>query len=248
MSDTQAAVSLRGFRAGRAARVLLILSFVLLVASLSSNLVQLSIITRARSGQVTTEEASISDSRQQVIGVLQLLMLVATGTVFFVWFYSAHKNLSRMGLVNTAYRSSWAVWGFFVPFVNFVRPAQVMKEVWNESNPARFLSPEGKLEASKNRMPAVVGWWWALFFVSNVLGNVAGRMALKADSTLDELSTLTILMLASDILEAASSVLAVYIVSRILFWQSAFHPQSPSAQTQEAVAPQMATDKPDVGS
>jgi hypothetical protein len=221
MLQTNVDTELKGLGAGKATRVLLAVSLALFLISATSNVLQLSLIQRAPSGSVTQEEAAASDSRQSVIGIIQIMLLVATGICFMVWFYNSHKNLSKLGVTSLTYKSAWAIGGFFVPFLNFVRPVQVMKEVWYGSDPSRFrLGDETTLgKAERMKTPAIMGWWWGLFLISSMLGNATARMALRTDQSLDQLKVLTVLMLATDFLDIIGAVFAIVIVGKILGWQ-----------------------------
>ena len=70
------------------------------------------------------------DARQAMIGVVQVGLFLACAIVFSMWFHRAHKNLKAGGLNDLQYTPGWAVGGFFVPFLNLVRPFQLINEVW----------------------------------------------------------------------------------------------------------------------
>ena len=63
---------------------------------------------------------------------LYFVGFLVSGIAFLAWFYAAHKNLSLAGL-QPSYASGWTIGGFFVPFLNLVRPYQLMKELWRGS-------------------------------------------------------------------------------------------------------------------
>lgn len=233
MSGRPNPLQLKGLSAGRVARVLLLVSIAVLAVSILSNGIQWWIIERVASGGVTREEAAASDARQRFLGVSQVLMQVATGVVFLVWFYNAHRNLSKLGMGTTIYSSGWAVGGFFVPFLNIVRPAQVMSEVWHGSGPSPQL-PGG----AKPGIPVQVWWWWALFLVSSAVEGLAGRTVTGAGPSIDSLLTLTGMMILSDIAGIVSASFAILIVGRVLLWQTARIPQV-LARSQGAEPPSM---------
>jgi hypothetical protein len=62
----------------------------------------------------------------------------------------------------------WAVGWYFVPFANLVKPFHAMKEIWFASHPS-----EGGYE---EKAPMILGWWWGLWIINNILGNIAFRI------------------------------------------------------------------------
>ncbi len=135
---------------------LLTTSLFLACIAIISGLFQLDLILRAISSSITESEASANDSRQQLIGILQTIIFLSTLISFLVWFYTVHKNLSSLHYVNQKYKSGWAIGGFFVPFLNLVRPIQVMREVWYGSNPNIYISSDSTTNQLKT--PSLVGW------------------------------------------------------------------------------------------
>src|SRR6266571_8305121 len=101
------------------------------VATVSGSL-QVSLVNRVLSGEtITTAEAASNDSRQQLIGVFQIILYVATAVVFLMWLSRSYRNLSALSSSPRAYSPGWAVGSFFVPFLNLVRPLQIVRELWH---------------------------------------------------------------------------------------------------------------------
>ncbi len=169
------------------------------------------------SGEPPDEAAAeVIDSRQATVGILQVVLFVGCGIAFLMWFHGAHKNLKAGGIEGLRYSPGWAVGGFFVPFLNLVRPFQVMKEVWHGSVSLARESEGASREAGAP--PTLAGWWWALFLGTNLLGSVAGRLMLAAEE-LDELLFAGSVTLASDLLDIPAAVLAVLLVRRVTSFQ-----------------------------
>lgn len=208
--------------AGQWTKGLLLASLALAVVATVAGLLQIDLLSRATSGNVTVAEAAASDARQQTIGVLQLLVHVATAVAFLVWFRRVHKNLSSIGGRDLKYTSGWAIGGFFVPFLNLIRPLQVMREVWHGSDPAgieRDTAPSGPLIRDQLGTPSPVGWWWALFVISSFLANVSMRMLLSDDQTIERLQAATFLDVVANVLWVSAAVLAILVVGRVTAWQ-----------------------------
>lgn len=202
---------------------LLLAILVLSVVSLVSGLLQIELLSRAATGGISDAEAAANDSRQQLIGILQLVLYLGTAVAFLMWFQSVHENLPGLGGRELKYTPGWAVGGFFVPFLNLVRPLQVMREVWHGSDPRgidRDVASGGPSIRNQLGTPALVGWWWVLFLVSGFLGNATIRMAFAQDQTLDQLQALSSLLVFSDVVEFPSALVAIRLVGRITSWQA----------------------------
>ena len=209
--------------AARWTKGLMVAILVLSIVSVVSGLLQIELLSRATTGGISDAEAAANDSRQQLIGILQFLLFLGTAVAFLMWFHRAHKNLTSLGGRDLKYSPGWAVGGFFVPFLNLVRPLQVMREIWHGSEPSgleRDLASSGPSIRNQLGTPPLVGWWWALFLVSNLLGNITARMTFAPNQTLDRLLALSALLVFSDLIEIPGAVVAIRLVGRLTTWQA----------------------------
>jgi hypothetical protein len=85
---------------------------------------------------------------------LFVLVFIATGVIYSLWVYRANKNLRALGHTYTEFTPGWAVGYFFVPFVNLVKPYQVVNEIWTKSDSAESSSGS-----------AMIGFWWVCFLL-----------------------------------------------------------------------------------
>jgi hypothetical protein len=196
--------------------VVMLLAAYLVVTAIAvvSDWVQLVLVNRLAEDQsaVTQAELNSSDARQNLIGTLQLVLRVTTGVTFVIWFRRAYQNLSAMGIESLRFEAGWTVWGWFVPFLNLVRPKQLMDDIWRATDPTL---PEQPGDAWKKRPVAlVVHLWWATFLLSTAVGLIATSL-LQDASTLQQLRTTAILMLIGDALALPAVVLACLVVNRI---------------------------------
>lgn len=107
---------------------------------------------------------------------LYLVLVVMVG----MWIYRAAHNarLVRPSMQNSP---GWAVGWYFIPVANLWKPYQAMSEIWRIScHPDSWKSV---------RTPAVMGWWWAGWLLSNMISNGANRAATSA--TTDAIFTLS---------------------------------------------------------
>jgi Domain of unknown function (DUF4328) len=195
---------------------LLIATVVLCVISIVSGLMQVELLSRTAYG-ISEAEATTNDLREQVIGGLQLLFLLATAVTFLTWFYRAHSNLRALGAARLAYTPRWAVGGFFVPFLNLVRPFQVMRELWNVTMEPRsdMRAKADSSEEVQSPSSSLVNWWWGCFLVSGILGNMVMRLSFKQEPSVTDLMTATWLGVTSAVIDVAGAVLAILLVEKI---------------------------------
>ena len=73
-------------------------------------------------GDVSLADAQAADDRQFRIADAELAVFALTALAFVVWFYRAYENLRALGVLSLRWGTGWAVGGWFVPFLNFVRP------------------------------------------------------------------------------------------------------------------------------
>ena len=202
---------------------LLLVTLALAVVGIASGLLQVELLSRAAHGGITDAEMAANDSRQQLIGQLQLLVLLASALAFLIWFHRAHKNLPALGGRELKYSPRWAVGGFFVPFLNFVRPVQVMREVWHGSDPAgteRDASPAGPGIRNQLGTPPLVNLWWGILILSSLVGNAIFRMGVTENPTLDQLQMMSALLVLSDVIDIPSALVAFSLITRITNWQT----------------------------
>lgn len=98
-----------------------------------------------------------------MIGLRAMIVLGAAIT-FFIWFYRAYKNLDLAG-VNTLYAPGWAVGGFLVPLMNFIRPYRILEEIWREN--AGLISASNTDGVQREEQPGILlKAWWACCVLS----------------------------------------------------------------------------------
>jgi hypothetical protein len=172
----------------------------------------LDLFDRAAAGEMVTEEEGEGlDALIGLSALLQVAALLACIVLFFIWFYRAHRNLGRAGLKRLEHSSGATIGWFFVPFMNLVKPYQVMREVWIMSHFLAGGAEERRL-GSVSTAPVVL--WWVGFLGTSFLGNIAAGAGAKAEE-LDEFHTAATLELASNLVDVAAAVLAVMLVRRI---------------------------------
>ena len=100
-----------------------------------------------------------------LMSFLLLLVYIPTVVLFLMWMHRATRNLRPLRAYEQRFSPAWAVGWWFVPIMWFFRPYQVMAEIWRGSNPDVTPGAEWKSVAAS----PLLGWWWTLWLVSNLL-------------------------------------------------------------------------------
>jgi hypothetical protein len=178
------------------------------VAWLVSDAMQLQLLA---SRPFTLEAAAANDTRQRIVGVLSLVVLVPSIVVFSMWVYRANVNARALGATGMSFTPGWAVGWYFVPIALFWKPYQAMKEIW--------LASKSLAGWSGARRTSLLPWWWFFWIVFSVLGNLSFRLQLSA-RTVEELVAATWMNMASSAASIPSAVLAAMLVRQVAAMQT----------------------------
>lgn len=203
----------------RLTRFLLVMLSICLVWSIlriASDAMQLSLL----SSPYTAEEGMANDQRQSIVAIGWSVIFYTTSIPFLRWVHRINVNCRGFGARSMLLTPGWAVGSFFIPILNFFRPYQSMKQVWQVSrDPADLQSGKGS---------ALVGWWWALWLLSNVTGSVSDRFS-KHATTIDSWIQSTWVAIVASAIGAFVSVAAILLVRGIYRMQEALVNPAPQA-------------------
>lgn len=125
---------------------------------------------------VTMSMLVLGPSAPEELGLVEWLVIpqiIATLATFIIvgrWIYRASANAHAI-TDEMDISPGWAVGWYFIPFANLVKPFQAMKEIWRASH---------RVGAGDDpRGSAILGWWWGLWLLYNVLGNISFRMEMN---------------------------------------------------------------------
>lgn len=149
---------------------------------------------------------------QGLLILLQVPLYLFTAIIFLVWVNRTNKNMAPLMARNTEFTSGWAVGWWFVPFASLVKPFQVVREIWWESDPEIDDEPTF-LSASLRSAPAYMGVWWAFWLLSNFAWNITGRFWDPEDLSSTVFSGF--LFIITGVLSAIAAVLAIMVVRDI---------------------------------
>lgn len=146
-------------------------------------------------------------------GLLQTVLLVATGIVFIVWFHRLRKNAEVWASGLQTKSPGWAIGGWFIPVGNLWIPRGIAADIWRASRPDPF-APDGAGELRP------LNAWWGVWVLATMVSQVASRIYAGAE-TRDEILSGFSWLIASDLLDIAAAVLAILFVRRLTSMQHA---------------------------
>ncbi len=175
-----------------------------------SDFLQRGLLSRIAAGEQFPEAVLLSnDSRQGLIGGAQVLVFVVTAIVWLVWLHRAYANLGAVGVRKAKFTTGWAVGYWFVPFVNLVRPYQIVVDLWQRSD---RLNAEASVEHLPG--PPVIAWWWGVYLLSGFAGRVFANVS-GAAHTVQDLINATDVGVVVDVIGIISALLAIAVVRGI---------------------------------
>lgn len=202
----------------------LVLGILADLVSIIHNLSGNTLAERALAGLVGEAEVVAWDNTFATIGLAQAGAYVATAIVWLAWQYrlvSSVEPLTHEQPVKTPGRS--VLW-WFVPLANLVVVPRIYADLRD-----KFAAGAG----------SIVGQWFGMYLLSNLVTNVAGRYWAIADD-LDGFRTGLNLWIASDALSIAAAVVAMRLILRLQGGQDAWlaaPPPLPVNTLESAVSP-----------
>lgn len=149
-----------------------------------------------------------------MIGTMVRLGLVV---VFLMWFFRCYKNLPALDGRSPRFSPAWAVICWFVPFINFIKPYQAMRDLWNESDPDNL--PDDELFRVEAPTSPVVIRWWGTFVFAWIVSWVIGTA--RMGNTKDLLTIIAALTLVNSVVWAIATVFVFPVVRGVTTRQEA---------------------------
>lgn len=149
----------------------------------------------------------------------RLACLVVTAIAFLAWLYQARVNVRALGARRLRYERSWTLLGFLVPVLNVFRPYQVMREIWQASDP----EVENAFAWKTAPVPPLLRCWWALFVGWAALLTLTGLSELGAGANLAKIQLSVGLQLLTDLIAGLAASLTCFVVLRLSETQQRKH-------------------------
>lgn len=155
-----------------------------------------------RGEALTDQTISTSELSLGLASLVYLVVFIFTAIAFIKWSRRAFYNLQR-STTGLRYTEDWAAAAWFVPLLNLFRPYQIMRELY-----ARTMQLVGSTAGA-----AHIGWWWALWITTSVLGQISGRLDMWAEDP-GEMIISTQFGVAEALVGIPAAVLALSVVKR----------------------------------
>jgi hypothetical protein len=85
--------------------------------------------------RITEQQVLDVESLYGTVGALQLALYVSCVVLFLVWFSRIDSTVRATGAVELRHSHGWAVGSWLVPFLNLVRPKQMVDDAWRAAPP-----------------------------------------------------------------------------------------------------------------
>lgn len=178
------------------------------IVSLISGYLQYDLLqTVASGGEISTETATANDTREQIIGIVYLIVFVISGVTFIQWFRRAYYNL-HLRVTNLSQTEGWAAGSWFVPIISLYRPYQIMKELYHET---KELVIKNEPSLSKSFTSGYLDLWWTLWIVSSIMGQFILRYSMKAES-IDELTISTVAGMIANVIGIPLALITIKVI------------------------------------
>jgi hypothetical protein len=112
-------------------------------------------------------------------------ILISTLVVFLVWLHRAYNNLPSLGVPRPDFSSGWVVGSWFVPFLNLVRPYQIVKYIRDKSDPDTVNAAGGYYDTGGN---FTLKAWWGFWLACNIVDNLSARIYWNAEKLDDHVA------------------------------------------------------------
>jgi len=196
------------------------------VMTIVNSVTAIELFQRLDRGDFTMAEVTALDERLRTLALFEVGAYLVSAIVFLFWIYRAYQNHEQLARHGSEYSPNWAVGGFFVPFLNWVRPYQVVREMWDETQLGDAVDP---LATTPSHAMVIV--WWLSFLAMNLISRVFSGAAGAADSAA-ELASVTRIDILVQAVTIVSAVLAIRIIQRIDIHQEMRLRQVQPADTQ----------------
>ena len=215
-------------------QILLAASILVDLATAGLILVEVALLGDVIAGSATDIEAlQVNNDRIITFGTVGIVGLVVTAIAWWVWQYRGQANLVSAGRQGLEHGPWGAVGWWLVPVANLWMPFKTMRELWKASEPIEDPAAWTRLETWP-----VLGWWWALWIIGNILQSASGFANSSED--LGAIRAADVTALAGLSCSVFAACLAIGVVRRITERQAALagvRPPSALGTTQAIALP-----------
>jgi len=195
-------------------RVFLTLSAVAASAFAAASLRQVQLIRDLKDNALSVGPDTLlsADRTARNTAVAQLVLVVLTGIPFLVWIRRSYRNLAPLGAASLRFMPGWATGAWFVPFLNLVRPKQIVDDTWRASDPGAQTALNKSW--SGQPVPILIHLWWGAWVSAGALGSIRNRIG-GTESSLDSAELSAITAVAAGLSAIVAALLAILVVTDI---------------------------------
>jgi len=103
--------------------------------------------------------------------LLEVFATISVLVALIGWTHANAKLAAQIAPKDLTFSTGWAVGAWFVPFLNFFRPREIIKE---------------SLKVITTRLPkALLNTWWVFFVITGIFSTVLARLEDRANAAFD---------------------------------------------------------------
>lgn len=185
--------------------ILLIIYALVSGASILSYYIELKLLNSATTTAISYQTLESNQLRQALVAIGQLVMLIIVAIPFGMFLAQANRNVRALGAkdLNLEYTPGWMVGWFFIPFANFWKPYDAIKQVWTAAS-----TPH----ADPFKMPWFFTIWWTTWISQGIVTTISARVFRTDTATTDGLIIANWLDIFSEILAVVCTITAVMVI------------------------------------
>lgn len=157
------------------------------------------------------DKIEFTDMLTSIIAIIQVSSFIVCIVLFLMWFRRAYGNLIRLNYNSLEYSETGSVWGYFIPFVNWVRPISTTKEIF--INTQRAIKRHND-QYSMQQETSFINFWWITYIISGGIDNFASRSFNRANDIPSYIEANNMMMI-SDLISFIPLALVIYVVIKI---------------------------------
>jgi hypothetical protein len=199
--------------------LLIWIALVMNCISLISSYFQYVLLKAAANGEtISIEYAASNDYREQAIGVIQIIVFVISAITFIQWFRRAYFNL-HLRVNHLSETEGWAAGCWFVPIMNFYKPYQIMKEMFQATH---FFLKRNDVHTREHLSTSSLSLWWTFWIIDRFVGQFVFKYSLTAE-TIEELTTTTIGQIISNGIGIILAIITVNVIKEYSSLETLMH-------------------------
>ncbi len=151
---------------------------------------------------VLTDELTKLDQIVGLVSIGHLILYILLAIIFCVWMNRSCKNAWLLDAPHMKITPGWSVGYYFIPILSLWKPYVAMKEIRRASY------------GNDHDLGKTLPLWWTFWLLSNLIGQVIGRLSLGAE-TLEDYIMVSKIELINMPIELILSGLAMVLVLNI---------------------------------